>query len=225
MKRIITLILAAAMLFGLSAAVSADFIGPYKPYKDAYVSNRKGTTFYYDDTENGGYLSTHIPYRTRVSAHMNFSGGFEESDYIEERTVCRVVWNGTEGFVPASDISLFTEKKTDEATEIITEKTTEATTAKPEPETKTTQRMSAAAELTTAEETTAEETTPATTAAGTTAPSTTGEETAQEAVKPAAQEKAGQESAMIKICVAAAAVVALTAGVTIALVRKKNGSK
>ena len=220
MKRIITLILAAAMLFGLSAAVSADIIGPYKPYKDAYVSNRKGTTFYYDDTENGGYLSTHIPYRTTVSAHMNFSGGFDASDYIAERTVCRVVWNDTEGFVPVSDISLFTEEKTDETTEITTEKTTEATTAKPEPETKITQRMSAAAEVTTAEETT-----PATTAPGTTAPSTTGEETAQEAVKPAAQEKAGQESAMIKICVAAAAVVALTAGVTIALVRKKNGSK
>ncbi len=191
MKRIITLILAAAILFGLSAAVSADFMGPsYKPYKDAYVSNRKGTTFYYDDTENGGYLSTHIPYGTTVSAHMNFAGGFEASDYIEERTVCRVVWNGTEGFVPDSDISLFTEKKTDETTEITTGKTTEATTAP-----------------------------------GTTAPSTTGEETAQETVKPAAQEKAGQESAMIKICVAAAAVVALTAGVTIALVRKKNGSK
>ena len=226
MKRIITLILAAAMLSGFSAAAFADVIPPSYIYVSASVTNPDGTTFYY--YVDGVTQTAHIPYNSSLKVRKSFSGDIDASDYLDGGIkVSPVIWEGRQGYVPYDDIA----EKPEEPTEATTEKTTEATTAEPKTETteRTTARTTAKAEVTTAEETTSEETTQEETTAVTvteteaeTAADT--EYAAQEtSVKSAAEEKASRESGMIKICAAAAVIVALTAGVTIALFKKKKG--
>ncbi len=110
MKKLIAILLAAMICFGLSLTAFADAGGPMIRSVDCTVTNPNGATLYYFNYDNDSeeLLTKTIPYKTvvTVSAEYDPSWLVTENSIFEGKKIGGVNYRGEYGYIDLADVTI-----------------------------------------------------------------------------------------------------------------------
>ena len=105
MKKLLSILIAAVLCFGLAAAAFADAGGPMIRSVDCTVTNPDGATFYWFDDE----LQTKtIPYKTVVTVTAEYDPSWlvSENKIFEGKRIGSVNYRGDYGYIDLADVTI-----------------------------------------------------------------------------------------------------------------------
>ena len=112
MKKLIALVLAAALCLGVSVMAFADAGGPMIRSVDCTVTNPNGATFYYfdydEETETDTLLTKTIAYKTVVTVTAEYDPSWltEKDKTFEGKKIGGVNFRGQYGYIDLADVTI-----------------------------------------------------------------------------------------------------------------------